>query len=212
MFFEGPLEIAGHKQVQKSVVIRIDPAGAGFERMPAHGHAGFRRHVAERPVAVVAIEHVVAKVSDVYVDETIVVVITDRHPLRVTSNPPARKSARLGHVGKSQAVAIVLVEAVKRIGITLQVRRRRSAVQEKQVQEPVVVEIQGGDASAHGFERVLCLGSKVVLFETQPGPNGDVFDHKRPFVWGPDCCIKQRHARKPGYGADHTMHAISSLS
>jgi len=84
VLLERPLEVMGYKEIQLPVVVRIEPAGTGLERMARHRNTGFRSHVREGAVAVVVVQDAVAVAGYVDIREAVVVVVAGGHALRVT--------------------------------------------------------------------------------------------------------------------------------
>jgi hypothetical protein len=65
------------------VPIVIDKCAAGSETRLGGKQTRFLRHIGEGAVAVVAVQNVLTPVSDEQVFESVVVVITDGHAVRV---------------------------------------------------------------------------------------------------------------------------------
>src|SRR5581483_8724008 len=105
----------------------------------------------ERAVAVVVVKHVAAEVSDEQVGETVVVVIAHANAL-----PPARtpQSRLVGHVSES-AVAVVAVKVIgRRIASDC---FQAGSVDLKNVEPPVIIEVEEGDSAADIFQLVFVL-------------------------------------------------------
>ncbi len=146
------VDIAGHVKIEAAVVVVI---GEGRARRPAAGgDAGRIGDVGERPVTLVAQQHVAAEEGQVDVGPAVVVVVADRDAL---SPPAAGDAGGDGHVGE-RPVAVVPVERAARALAVRESRQRRS-VGEEQVEPAVAVVIEEGDARARGFEDV---GARVL--------------------------------------------------
>ena len=61
--FHGEIDVVADKQIQITIAVKIHPGGAG--RPMRIIHAGFTRHIGERSVAVVVIQHVAAEIRHV---------------------------------------------------------------------------------------------------------------------------------------------------
>ena len=110
-FLERGVEVIGDEQIEVTVAIEVHPRAPGPVSHRVLAQAGLGGHVAERPVAVVAIQHVVAVVGDEQIVEPVVVVVADgdrRGPAG------ARQAGLVRHI-RERAVAIVLVEAIGRL-------------------------------------------------------------------------------------------------
>src|SRR5207302_3949029 len=77
--FECCVEIVGYKQVQRAVVVIVDPGAAGAVARGGLAQSGLVGHIRERSIAVIVIKHILTVVSDKDVVETIIVVVTHSH-------------------------------------------------------------------------------------------------------------------------------------
>src|SRR5262249_28738734 len=106
------------------------------------------RDVSESPVAVVAIQPVLAEIGDVEVFPPVIVEIPDTHAL-----PPSliRHARFISDIGK-RAVAVVTIErGARRLRLSAQ-RTERRAVNQVDIQPAVVVIINKGAARARRFD------------------------------------------------------------
>ena len=102
----SPQSVIGDDQVEQAVVIVIEPRRTDAQRSGRLGaNAGKRRHVGERSVAVVAIEHVPFRAGNKDVRISVVVVIADGDA-GVVVEILAQQSGLPGDVFK-RAVALV---------------------------------------------------------------------------------------------------------
>jgi hypothetical protein len=104
------------------------------------------------------VEGIFAVVGDVEIGETVVVVVADGYADAVVAIAGVGEAGFFGDVGEG-AVGILAVEAVPVFGV-LAVEflglvhwiGQLAAVHQENVEEAVVVVIEEGDASAHGFD------------------------------------------------------------
>ena len=178
VLLEGPLQIAGHEQIEAAVVVVVEEPGAGAPSAGPDPRAG--GDVGERAVSLVAIEPVAAIAGDVEIREAVVVVVADRHAHPVDAVCGAAETGLLRHVDEG-AVTLLPVQAVPepRVRLVGPLPRRLRvvdprAVREEQIEPAVVVDVEHGHAAAHGLEQVLAGGGGVLVLEVERGGPGDV--------------------------------------
>ncbi len=157
--FPRPGEIPADIEIEPAVVVVVHERGA--RRPSRHRGPRRRRHIGERPAAVVAEEGVAAEAGDVQVDVAVVVVV--RHG-RAEVVARAGQSRPLGHVLELPA-AEVAIETIPEARLALvrrpgrgRVRADRRAVGEEQIEPPVAVGVEDRHAAAHRFRQELHAG------------------------------------------------------
>src|SRR5579864_1872171 len=159
---EVPLQVIDHYEIEQSIVVDVDPGtGNGPERAVLGVglvESGFRRHIGEGAVAIVVVERVAVDASDENIFVAVVVVIADRNAGVVAR---AGQSGLCGDVGEV-TLAVVFEEAVVVLGRIFLERLQVRAVSEEDVELAVVVVIENGYASGHGF-RGIVLGAFVAV-------------------------------------------------
>src|ERR1019366_7729776 len=104
--FRRPIHVVGHYQVEKAVVVVIEPGGAR-RPLAGVGDSGMSRHIGKGAVPVVVVQNRSSVSENQQIGETIVVVVSDRYP-----HPEQTLGAdtRLpGHVCE-RAVSVIPVE------------------------------------------------------------------------------------------------------
>ena len=137
---EAELEIVGDKQIETAVAVIVEEGAAGVVAHAILNEARFARHIAKAFAAFVAIEHVLAPVSDEEIGIAVVVVIARADALRPAG---ASNSHLLGDVAVA-APAFVVVEA----------RGRAVAAGHEDVEQAVVIVVEEAHAAAGGFDDV----------------------------------------------------------
>ena len=120
------------------------PAWAG------EGETALARHIAERAVAVVAIENVMPVVGHEQVVVTVVVVVAGRNAL----SPSAGAKARLARHINERAVPLVAIEMARRCVVDPG-SRPAGAVEQEDVRPIVVVVVDDGEAAPGCFQDVV---------------------------------------------------------
>ena len=160
--FEVVVEVVDDQEVEQAIVVVIEPAGGdapGFaDGGDVPGDMGLDGDVGEGAVAIVVEELVVIDAGDVEVDESVVVVVSggDAHGVAEAGEAGLR-----GDVGEG-SVAVVVEEAVVEGGIGFVERWDLGAVGEEEVEQTVVVVVEGGDSAGHGFDGVAVRAGAAV--------------------------------------------------
>ena len=149
------MQVVHDEQIQQSVVVDVHPRAADGPQRPEfriclRGEAGFLGDIGERAVPVVVIERVVINAADEDIFVAVVVVVANGDAGIVTSSREARLRRDVSEV----AGAVVLEQAVRVFRRVLHQRVDVGAVGEIQIELAVVVVIEDGDATLHGFGRM----------------------------------------------------------
>ena len=162
------VDVGAEEKVEMTVAIVIDKRAAGAPLRRGQRETRFASDVGERPVAVVAKEHVAIIVSEEQIIEAIVVVVADgdaRHPAG-TSEAGFR-----GDVEK-RSITIVFVEPIA--GSSRSCAEARAA-QDKNVEPAVVIVVEEGDAATDGFENMMFgVDGSINTGRREPGFAGDI--------------------------------------
>jgi hypothetical protein len=137
-----PLAVVGDEQIQQPVVVVIDPGG-GYRPhflagVSAAAHAGLRRHIGKRAIAVVVEELVAVDVGDEDVGPAVVIIVADGNAHAVTG---AGQPGLFGDVGERQ-VAVVVEQAVAELRAVLGEPGHGAAVDEVDIEQAVAVVIE----------------------------------------------------------------------
>src|ERR1700674_1112755 len=161
-----PVHIAGDEQVELSIVVVIEEArGDG----PASArHAGFGGYIRKRSISVVVIQNVFAVAGHIQIRIPIVVVVADRHSHPVIPIPRAGQSRRLGYVQKAP-VAVLAIQAVPVARIAplevfwnMQALGDPPAVDEKNIQQSIIVVVEQCNAARHGLNQEFPGGGGIL--------------------------------------------------
>src|SRR6185437_7600663 len=186
-------QVVGDEKIQMAVAIIIDPGAAGPPQLRRLDKACFFRHVGECAIPVVAVEDVLAPVSDEEVFEAIVVVVANGNGARPSF---ANKPGLFGDIGES-AVAVVLIKA---IGRALRRALQASAVECENIEPTVVVVIEKRDAAAdHLQDVILLVGIPVDVRCRESGLIRDIGE----------MCQERNAGRLPARGGGDTTRSIS---
>src|SRR5258708_30505674 len=152
---------------------------SGRRRPAAACTASLLGEVGEGPVTIVVIQHVVAVAGDVQIGEPVVVIIAGRHAHAVVHFAGAGEPGALSYVGKT-AVAILAVQTIPVCRIAAREPCRRldrvvqtAAVYKENIEQPVIIEIEKGHATAHSVYQVLLPGGRIAVHEVDTGRPGD---------------------------------------
>ena len=179
VFVDLPFAVVRYEQVQAAVVIVVEPSGGyrphllAVQHRPAH--SGLVGDVRKGAVAVVMKELVLGDIGDEDVRPPIVVVISHRDADAVSL---ALDSGLLGNI-REGTVAIVVEQPVPILGRLFLQRRNGRAVDEVNVQVPVVVVIEKRHAGEHGLGQILVGRGAVVRDEVDAGAVRDFFECDR---------------------------------
>ena len=170
------IHIAGDEQIQMTVAVIVQKTAARAPAGPRSRDAGFFRDIRKRPIAVVAVEHVLPPVRDEQIVEAVVVVVAD-----TTRLPPAGvgQPRLLRDIGEC-AVAVVVKQVTGRLAVP-HFRVEAAAVHQKDVEPAVVVVVEERRAAAHFLEQELLVGRAAghVPGLQQAGRGGDVREDNR---------------------------------
>src|ERR1700737_2162857 len=128
----GPLDIIGDDEIEMSILVVVNPRGAGAEFLGPQ-EAGFLRDIRESAVAVVVKKVALAVGSDKKIVIAVVVVVTNRY---AHSEHFDVEPSFVRHVGE-RTVMIVVIELGR--GVLLNVAGPVHAIYEKHVRPAVVV-------------------------------------------------------------------------
>ena len=152
---EVPLEISQHDQVEEAVVIEIYPCRGGGPATACC--AGLLADIGKRTVAVVMVEPVSAIGGHVEVLEAVVVVIANRDPHAIACALQAGLDSNVFE----RAVLLLVVKAIPIFLASLLGNsafrgwiRQGCAIDEKDVEKPVVVIVQERHTGAHRLHKV----------------------------------------------------------
>ena len=119
------------------------------------------------------VERVLAVIGDEQVRIAIVVVVTDRHAHAVVVHSCAREPGGCGDIGEA-AIFVLAIEAVPvaRVGAVKILRcfhraGYAAAVDQKDVEQAIVVVVEEGYAAGHGLYEVLLRGRRIQKDEIQ---------------------------------------------
>src|SRR5215468_1715826 len=162
LVIEIPLEIVNNDQVEEAVVVNVNPRSRNRPERAVFRirlvETGLGRDISESPVPVVVIERVAIDAGDEDVFKPIVVVVSDGNA-RVVAR--SSQSCLLRDVGEV-SLAIILEKAVVVLRRIFLLRLQIGTVREENVELAVIVVIENGNASFHGFGRVM-LGTFVAV-------------------------------------------------
>ena len=169
----GEIDVIGDEQVERAIAVDVQEIGARAEEV-APADAGAGRHVGERSVAVVVVQDVGAEVIAVQVGLSIVVVVADGH-----AHPVARiaHAGRLRRVRESESVQVAVQGILG--GALDRSAPQRPAVQEVDVDQPVAVEVKGGQTRGNRLGNVVPPAAAVGVSEGDPGLLGDIAENNR---------------------------------
>ena len=163
-----PADVARDEQVEVAVAVEVEEAAAGPPSLVRE--PGCRGRVLEGPVAAVEVQHVGAEVRDEQVGVAVAVDVPARRPHPVAGVADARP---LGDVLEAHA-AEVPVQAVARqrppVGL------HAAALDEVEVEAPVAVGVEHGDASADGLREPVAPVEAGFVHEVDAGPGEHVFE------------------------------------
>src|SRR6266404_6711127 len=160
IIFRRPLDVIGDDEIEPAIFVIVKPAGAGG---PAAfvGDPGFCSDVGEGAVAVVVIEDAAAVPGYVDVGIIVIVEVTDGYALAIMSF--ASESSFSGDIGEGTVAIVVVQRGAKRIGRLVNVGG--SGLHEKEIHQAVLVVIEPGDASPHGFQIIFFFRLGGVLYK-----------------------------------------------
>jgi hypothetical protein len=122
---------------------------------------------------VVVVEDIIPIARDVDVEEAVVVVIAGGRPLRVAFDSSSGEPGGLGHI-RERAITVVLAETIEAGWVGSHVLRGRGPIQEKEVDEPIVVIVERGHGASQRLKGVFHFRGEVDLPEIDLRSRGDV--------------------------------------
>ena len=180
--FPGPLDVVAHEQIELSVIVVIQPGRTGAPVVGRTAHACLQGRLPEFPVAFVVKKMIAPDRGDEYVVQSIVVVVANRNTHAVKTHVESRTGGGVGEMPR----AIVVIEGVRgRLFPFGNMPGPPGRIHEKQVGRAIVIVVEEGHASAHGFGQELVAISAVVVDEDDPGFSGDVGESglRNPAHW-----------------------------
>ena len=149
----SPHRVVGHKQVEQSVVVVVEPGRAYAKhvlRLVLQSRAG--RHIGKSPVAVVVIQRIGARVADEQIIAAVIVVVAHGHAKAEAKTSAAQPG--LGRYIFEGAVSLVAQHAVVEVRSGLYQFRKLGAIGKEKIHAPVVVVIDHAHAAAHGLGKI----------------------------------------------------------
>ncbi len=153
-----PFHITGHKKIEMAVVIEIEKTGG--DGPSATRDSRFGGDIREGSIAVVVIQDVLSVARDEEIGIAIIVVVADRDAHAVVASARARQACGFRRV-REAAIFILAIKAipVARVGtIKFLWKQHRAghapAIYQKNVEQAVVVVVEQGHATRHGFDEV----------------------------------------------------------
>ena len=164
--------IVGNEQIELPVAIVIDPGAACGEAIggtpPGGQQAGLFGDIGERAVAVVVEQNVLAPAGNEDIVKAVVIVISNGD----AGGPEGACQTRFFRRIRKSAVAVVMVQAD---GGPFGSIFEAAPGEDDDIEPAVVVVIEEGCTTAHGFEDVVCVvGVAIDNGGMEPGGAGDV--------------------------------------
>jgi hypothetical protein len=144
------VDVVRHEEVQPAVAVVVEEGAAGPPSRPRVAQSRADGDVLERPVSAVVVEVVLSPVAHEQVHVPVVVVVARARAL----SPAALGEARLLRDVLERPIALVAVEVVRGLLARREPFERRP-VNEKDVEPPVSVVVEEGDAAPRRLEQVL---------------------------------------------------------
>ncbi len=161
------MDIIVDDQIQATVLVVVDPSGAGAEFLRSD-QACLLRNIRERVVAVVVEKVALSVGGDEKIVIAVVVVVADGHAHPKHLNV---ESSQVRYVGEG-AVMIIVIELGCRV--FLDVAGPIHPIHEKNVRPAVPVTINEGHARAHGFGQEFLTERAIVVDEVNSRSSRDV--------------------------------------
>src|SRR5260221_257785 len=159
------------------------------------------RYFGERPVSVVVVERVAAVAGHVNILEAVIVIIAYGYAHCVVVLRHSGESGLFRHI-RECAVGVLVIEPVPEPAIRLirQFAIRHGivdlrAVREEDIEPSIVVIVQEGYSSSHGFQQVLVGSYRAFVLEIDSAGLRDVGE----LHLGSDCCTHQAAERSVGH-------------
>src|SRR5438552_610655 len=169
VIFRRPFDVVGNQQIKKAVLVVVEPSGAG--RPSAFvGYAGFGSDVGKGSVAVIVVKDGAVVSGYVEIGIAVIVEVSDGNTLAVM--PRATHAVFFGDIGKGSVTVVMVEGAAQRMGRFVNVGG--GGLDKKEIHQTVLIVVEPGDASAHGFKIVLFVGGGGVLQKCYAGGLTDV--------------------------------------
>ena len=174
VFLERPLHVVRDEDVEPAVAIVVEPRRARAEVGVLD--TGRLRHVAKPEVPLVVEQSIALDRGHIEIVATVVVVIAggNTHPIQRYVEPAPGDDVR------ERGVAVVLVDRRERLAPA---RLPVAAVNQDDIEAPVVVQIDERTARAHGFWQIFLTRAPVVVHEGDAGRGGDISERHGRRRW-----------------------------
>ncbi len=172
-----PFEIPQHHQIKESIAIQIHP---GRTRRPsAASDAGFLRHIGESAIAIVVIKLVPTVRSNIQVLVAVIVVISDgyAHSISRSLQPCFLRDVfeRTVRLLVIEPVPILWPRFLGNRSLRCWITERR-AVDQENIQTPVVVVIKERHSRPHGFGQIFFGGVRRLVPEIYAGARCNIHE------------------------------------
>ena len=148
-----PFDVVGDEQIEPAVFVVIEPSRAGGPSAFIRD-TSFRGDVGESAVAVVVIEDGAAVASHVEIGIAVVVEVADGDSLAVVAF--AADAGFFSDVGESSVAVVVIKRAAQWMRRLVDIGG--GGLDEVEIHQAILVIVEPGDSSAHGFEIILFVG------------------------------------------------------
>src|ERR1700691_6235912 len=159
---EIPLQVVDHYEIEQPIIIHVHPGCGDGPEWAVLGvrlvQTGFGGYVAEGSVPVVVIERVPINPGDKNVFVAVIVVVADRY---ADVEACSRETRLFCHV-REVSMPVIFEKAVVVLRGVFAKRAQIRPVGEENVELAVVVVVEQGDASGHGFWR-MALGRFIAV-------------------------------------------------
>ena len=170
--FGVPFHVPSHKEIEMAVVIVIEEARGN--RPAAARHACFFGDIGKGSVAIVVVQDIFSIARHEEVSKTIVIIVSDCHTHAVIARTCSRQACGFGDVGEA-AVLVLAVEPVPIAGVgaieflrELHGTCQMAAVDQKDVEQAVVIVVEQGHTPGHGLDEVFFGSGRILQCEVQP--------------------------------------------
>ncbi len=163
------VDVVGHEEVQIAAALDIQKARPGADLAGA-GHAGLLGHRGKRAVAVVAVQHMGAKVGNEQVGPAIIVVVAHGNPQAVAG---VAHPGLLGHILEAE-VAQVAVQGIAGWRAFPLRAAQRGAIDEIDIHQAVAVVVERGQAGADRFDDVPFAARAIGMAPADAGAGGQI--------------------------------------
>src|SRR3984957_864010 len=167
--FRSPIEIAGHKEVQLSIVVVVKESCR--HRPSARRSARFCRNIREGAVTIIVVEDVLPEVRYVNIRKAVVVVVPDSNSHSVIGISRVLQTGLHGDVSE-RAVFVLTVKTVPvcrvvpfEMSRAAKRVRHAACIHQKNIEQAVIVVIEKGHAAGHGLNQVLARRWRIAQDE-----------------------------------------------